>query len=279
MLRWEISRLVNRNPDRAGRFVLVCATRCLLPILGFHFIRRVANSGGTHPRYCARLDVALRERAERNRSQVVRECGGARIHRFLESAQLHLLAGADAGASHHRIDSEQQFVVFILFQSYTMCLVRSAPFSCPFIPENSHWFKRYREKLWNSPRAMAGEATGARSARFRGFMSISRDRAALACSGELFHALPQAFRQQFAELPATFSASTLCGGSASVLDVFAALAPLGSSDAAYLKCGALAAAGRLAECRAMENCDLDLLRCTPVPRLAPLLRLLVRRVC
>ena len=96
-------------------------------------------------------------------------------------------------------------------------------------------------------------------------------------AGELFAALPKAYREQLAELPATVAALEARAAEARAeIDVLAALAPSGSSDADVLAARRKAAAAHLAESvAALEGLRLDLLRLhAGADDLAPLTTLL-----
>jgi serine/threonine-protein kinase len=79
---------------------------------------------------------------------------------------------------------------------------------------------------------------------------------------ELFAALPEPYREQLIELPATVDALEARAAEARAeLDLVAALAPSGSSDAEVLASRRGAAAARLVESvAALEGIRLDLLR-------------------
>ncbi|HXD47842.1 MAG TPA: hypothetical protein VN600_03665, partial [Gemmatimonadaceae bacterium] len=93
----------------------------------------------------------------------------------------------------------------------------------------------------------------------------------------LFAALPKAFREQLAELPATVAALEARAAEARAeLEVIAALAPSGSNAVAVLAARRNAAAAHLAESvAALEGIRLDLLRLhAGAADLAPLTTLL-----
>jgi eukaryotic-like serine/threonine-protein kinase len=81
-------------------------------------------------------------------------------------------------------------------------------------------------------------------------------------AGELFAALPKAYREQLAELPATVAALEARAAEARAeIDLLAALAPSGSADADVLETRRGAASAHLAESvAALEGIRLDLLR-------------------
>jgi serine/threonine-protein kinase len=81
-------------------------------------------------------------------------------------------------------------------------------------------------------------------------------------AAELFAALPKAYREQLAELPATVAAlEARAADTRAEIDVLAALASSGSADAAVLETRRTAAAAHLAESvGALAAIRLDLLR-------------------
>jgi serine/threonine-protein kinase len=81
-------------------------------------------------------------------------------------------------------------------------------------------------------------------------------------AGELFAALPKAYREQLAELPGTVAALEARAAEARAeADIVAARAPSGSVDANALEARRNAAAAQLAESvAALEGIRLDLLR-------------------
>jgi serine/threonine-protein kinase len=81
-------------------------------------------------------------------------------------------------------------------------------------------------------------------------------------AAELFAALPKAYREQLAELPATVAALEARAAEARAeADIVAALAPSGTADADALEARRSAAAAQLAESvAALEGIRLDLLR-------------------
>ena len=136
-----------------------------------------------------------------------------------------------------------------------------------FIPKRVRewWQTGIRDRLWNS---RAGEwlarRLGApeRSRAVGGGVFRATEVALGVAAGELFAALPKAYREQLAELPATVAALEARAAEARAeIDVVAALAPSGSGDADVLAARRNAAAARLADSvAALEGIRLDLLR-------------------
>lgn len=136
-----------------------------------------------------------------------------------------------------------------------------------FIPDRVRkwWQTGIRERLWNSD---AGEWLARRlgapeqSRGVGGGVFRATEAALGVAASELFQALPEAYRAQFAELPAIVAALEARAADARAeVDVIAALAPMGSVDAETLAVRRQAAAAGLAEgVAALEGIRLDLLR-------------------
>ena len=121
-----------------------------------------------------------------------------------------------------------------------------------FIPDKIRdwWQTGIRDRLWNS---RAGEwlarRLGApeRSRAVGGGVFRATEAALGVAASELFAALPKAYREQLAELPAIVAALEARAAEARAeMDVVAALAPSGSSDAEVLAARRDAAAAQLA---------------------------------
>jgi serine/threonine-protein kinase len=136
-----------------------------------------------------------------------------------------------------------------------------------FIPAGvrAWWQTGIRDRLWSS---RAGEwlarRLGApeRSRAVGGGVFRATEAALGLAAAELFAALPKAYREQLAELPATVAAlEARAADTRAEIDVLAALASSGSADAAALETRRTAAAAHLAESvGALEGIRLDLLR-------------------
>jgi eukaryotic-like serine/threonine-protein kinase len=136
-----------------------------------------------------------------------------------------------------------------------------------FIPQKLRewWQTGIRDRLWNS---RAGEWLARRlgapeRSLTAGAGAFRATEAALGvAASELFAALPSAYREELAELPATVAALEARAAEARAqLDEIAALAPSGSADADVLEARREAAAAHLAKSvAALEGIRLDLLR-------------------
>jgi len=159
-------------------------------------------------------------------------------------------------------------LIFLVPLASTMLLgAVSNALDVQFIPAKIRdwWRTGVRERLWNS---RAGEWLARRldapeRSRAVGGGAFRATEAALGvAAGELFAALPKAYREQLAELPATVAALEARAAEARAeLDVVAALAPSGSGDAEVLEARRTRAAAHLAQSvAALETIRLDLLR-------------------
>jgi serine/threonine-protein kinase len=151
-----------------------------------------------------------------------------------------------------------------------------------FIPRRIRdwWQTGIRDRLWNG---RAGEwiarRLGApeRSHAVDGGVFRATEAALGVAATDLFAALPTAYREQLAELPATVAALEARAVEARAeIDVLAALAPAGSADADVLETRRSAASSHLAESvAALERIRVDLLRLHGGARdLAPLTTLI-----
>jgi hypothetical protein len=151
-----------------------------------------------------------------------------------------------------------------------------------FIPDKlrAWWQTGIRDRLWNS---RAGEwlarRLGApeRSRAVGGGVFRATESALGVAAGELFAALPDAYRERLPELPAIVAALEARASEARAeIEVVAALVPSGSSDADVLAARRNAAAAHLAQSvAALEGIRLDLLRLhAGAADLAPLTTLL-----
>ncbi|HWH53077.1 MAG TPA: hypothetical protein VN651_16135, partial [Gemmatimonadaceae bacterium] len=142
------------------------------------------------------------------------------------------------------------------------------------------WQTGIRDRLWNSRiGGWLARRLGApdRSRAVGGGVFRATEAALGVAASELFAALPRAYREQLAELPATVAALEARAAEARAeIDVVAALAPSASSDVEILAARRSTAAAHLAESvAALEGVRLDLLRLhAGASDLAPLTTLL-----
>jgi serine/threonine-protein kinase len=122
-----------------------------------------------------------------------------------------------------------------------------------------------RERLWRSKLGewVARRLGAPERSKLAGASAFRATEAALGvAASELFAALPRAYREQLADLPATVAALEARAAEARAeIDMLAALAPSGSADAEVLAARRDAAAANLTETvAALEGVRLDLLR-------------------
>jgi serine/threonine-protein kinase len=252
--------------------VLALASAPLLPIVGFHLnqARRQFLAGHTLADLRSALEVARRERAETE--AVTREAAEPLSHRVLRIGTVGsatwlgvTIALAVSGVIHE----QQASIALILVPLLGMMGMGAASnaLDVQFIPTKLRdwWQTGIRERLWNN---RAGEWLARRlgapeRSKVVGAGVFRATEAALSvAASELFAALPSAYREQLADLPATVAALEARAAEARAeLDVVAALAPSGSGDAAVLASRRESAAAQLSQSvAALEGIRLDLLR-------------------
>jgi serine/threonine-protein kinase len=253
--------------------LLVAATSLpLFPIVGFHLnqARRQFRAGHTLADLRSALEIGRHERVESE--ALAREDAEALGHRALRLATVASaiwLAATMGRVIIGSITEEQLGPVLIIVPILTTMLLGavSNALDVQFIPERirSWWQTGIRERLWNS---RAGEwfaqRLGApeRSRAVGGGVFRPTEVALGVAASELFAALPKAFRERLAELPATVAALEAHAAEARAeLEVVAALAPAGSGDGDVLERRRSAASSHLsASVAALEGIRIDLLR-------------------
>jgi eukaryotic-like serine/threonine-protein kinase len=266
--------VMGNRPDGPADIVFLgaVASAPLLPIVGFHLnqARRQFRAGHTLADLRTALEIARRERAESE--ALARGDEDSVTHRLLRLGTVGSATWLAAtfwlvlqGAIHENRISAAWFVVPMLT---TMVLgAVSNALDVQFIPTRlrSWWQTGIRDRLWNS---RAGEWLARRlgapqqSRAVGGGVFRPTEVVLGVAAGELFAALPEAYRAQLAELPATVAALEARAAEARAeIDVLTALAPSGSSDAEMLAARRDAAAAHLADSvAALEGIRLDLLR-------------------
>ena len=252
--------------------LLAATSSPLVPIVGFHLnqARRQFRAGHTLADLRSALAVERRERAETE--AVAREDDEILAHRVLRLATIGSATwlGVTLGLIAQGAIHENQVGIgwFLAPLLSTMVLgAASNALDVQFIPDRLRqwWQTGIRDRLWNS---RAGEWIAQRlgapeRSRAVGAGAFRATEAALGvAAGELFAALPEAYRKQLSELPATVAALEARAAEARAeIDLVAALAPSGSGDTDVLAVRRNAAATRLAESvAALEGVRLDLLR-------------------
>lgn len=248
---------------------MAAAAAPLLPILGYHLTqaRRLFRAGYTLGDLRFALGVASRERSE-GEALAVQESVRPR------QELLRLATYAAATGSAVTIYLGEQGVIVksaaIFLTPVLSTLVLGAlcnALEVPMMPDviRNRLQSGLRERLWRSRigewiarRLRAPERSGA----VGGGVFRATEVALGVAASELFAALPKAYREQLAELPATVAALEARAAAARAeIDVLAALAPSGSVNADVLETRRGAASAHLAESvAALEGIRLDLLR-------------------
>jgi len=269
-----VAWVTGNRPDGPADIVLLGAVTSLplLPIVGFHLnqARRQFRVGHSLTDLRSALEIARRERVETQ--ALAREGEEGASHRAL---RLGTVASATwlavtfglliQGAIH---ENQIAPVVFIAPLLSTMVLgAVSNALDVQFIPRRIRewWQTGIRDRLWYS---RAGEwlarRLGApeRSRAVDGGVFRATEVALGVAAADLFAALPTAYRDQLAELPATVAALEAQAAEARAeIDIFAGLATSDFDDTDVLKTRRNAASAHLAaSVAALERIRLDLLR-------------------
>ena len=252
--------------------LLAATSLPLLPIVGFHInqARRQFLAGHSLSDLRSALEVARRERAETEAlAREDEEKASHRILRIATVASTTWLGTTVVLAAQGVIHENRGAAVFIITPVLTTMLLGavSNALDVQFIPDGikNWWQTGIRDRLWNS---RAGEWLARRlgapdRSRAVGAGAFRATEAALGvAASELFAALPKAYREQLAELPAIVAALEARASEARAeIDEIAALAPSGSVGADVLEARRVKAAAHLAESvAALEGVRLDLLR-------------------
>jgi len=253
----------------------------LLPIVGFHLnqARRQFRAGHTLADLRAALEVARREREETE--SLTREGQESTARRLLRvgtifsAGWLAVTIGLLIGGVIHQNGGGPQVLgvslsVALVFAPVLTTMLLGAvsnALDVQFIPTTirDRWQTGLRDRLWNSRigKWIADRLGAPDQSRAVGGGVFRATEVALGVAvSDLFAALPSAFRENLAELPATVAALEAHAAAARAeLDVLAALAPSRSSDADMLERRRGAATAHLsASVAALEGIRLDLLR-------------------
>jgi len=266
---------VTGNPGSSWWDVAILATAAtapLLPIVGFHLhqARRQFRAGHSLADLRSALDVAQRERAETE--AVGREVAESASRRMLRTATVAsatwlavTLGLTMAGAIHENRVSIYWFIAPV-FSTLLLGAVSNA-LDVQFIPDRIRqwWQTGIRDRLWKGRVGewLARKLGAPQQSRAVGGGVFRATEVALGvAAADLFAALPKAYREQLAELPATVAALEARAADARAeLDVVAALAPSDPAGTAALATRRDAAASQLsASVAALEAIRLDLLR-------------------
>jgi serine/threonine-protein kinase len=269
-----IAWVTGNRPDGPADIVLLFAITSLpiFPIVGFHLnqARRQFKAGHTLADLRSALGIERRERAEHE--ALTREDEESATRRLLRLATigsatwLATTFGLIVAGVIHENRMNPAWVVLPALSTLLTGAVSNA-LDVQFIPTKIRewWQTGIRERLWNS---RAGEWLARRlgAPARSGLAGASAFRATEAALGvaasELFAALPKPYREQLAELPAIIAALEARAAAARAeVDVVAALAPSGTTDAEVLRTRREAAAAQLGQSvAALEGIRLDLLR-------------------
>ncbi len=266
--------LSGNRPDGPMDIVLLAAIASapLVPVVGFHLnqARRQFRAGHTLADLRSAIRIGQVERADTE--ALAREDEEARSHRALRIATvssatwLAVTAGLVISGSIHEATTGAVWIIMPMLSTLLLGAASNA-LEVQFLPAGiSKWWQTgIRERLWNS---RAGEWLARRlgapeRSRAVGSGVFRATEAALGvAASELFAALPKAYREQLADLPATVAAlEAQAAGARADIDVLAAVAPSGSADADVVSARRAAAAAHLGESvAALEGIRLDLLR-------------------
>jgi serine/threonine-protein kinase len=263
----------NRPDGPADIFLLAAiASAPLVPVFGFHLnqARRQFRAGHSLADLRTALEVGQRERAESE--SLARTDEETMSHRLLRIATVAVSTWLGVtfilmlqGVIH---ENRTPIIWFLAPLGGTLLLgAASNALEVRFIPDRlrNWWQSGIRSRLWNSrigewfakrlgaperPRAVGGGA-------FR-----ATEVALGAAVADLYAALPQPFREQLGDLPVIVEALEARAAEARAeVEMLAALAPSGGSDAAVLQQRCDAAGAHLADSvAALEGIRLDLLR-------------------
>ena len=243
----------------------------LFPIVGFHLYqaRRQFRAGHALADLRSALDVARRERAET--AALARDEQEVRSHRVLRVATVAAaswLAVTFALVVQGAISEKTTSPIFVLVPLLLTMLLGavSNALDVQFVPDRLRewWQTGLRERLWNgragewlARRLGAPERSRAADAVFR-----PTESALGLAAADLFAALPAAYRDQLAGLPATVAALEARAAEARAeIEVLAALAPARGGDADVLAGRRRLASAHLQDSvAALEGIRLDLLR-------------------
>lgn len=262
------------RPDGPADIVLLAAIASLplFPVVGYHLhqARQQFKAGHTLTDLRTALAMARRERDETD--ALLRSTPEGAARRLLRAATIAsagwlatMFGLLLSGVIHERGLSPLTVIAPVL--STMLFGAVSNALDVQFIPHRLRewWQTGVRERLWNSRAgSWIARQLGApeRSRAVGGGVFRATEAALGVAAGELFAALPSAFREQLHDLPATVSALEAQAAEARAeLEVVAALAPSGSANAEVLSARRNAAASRLARSvAALEAIRLDLLR-------------------
>jgi predicted Ser/Thr protein kinase len=281
--------LAGKRPAGFADIVVLAAITSLpiFPVVGFHLnqARRQFRAGHTLADLRAALEIARRERAETE--ALAGDEKESRTHRILRIATVGSAAWLAVTVALmilnvlHENRGDLPLILAPVLTTMALGAISNA-LDVQFIPDRirTWWQTGIRDRLWNSRAGswIARRLGAPERSQLAGASAFRATEAALGvAAAELFAALPKAFRDQLAELPATVAALEAQAAEARAdIDVVDALAASAPADADVLARRRKAAASRLAESvAALEGIRLDLLRLhADAANLAPLTTLM-----
>lgn len=264
------------NPGSSVRDVAILVTIASLPIfpiVGFHLnqARRQFRAGHTLADLRTALGIAKRERADTENalSQVEQEGTGHKALRAATIASASWLAVTFALLVTNVLHENRTNIIWLFAPVLSTMLFGaiSNALDVQFLPKRVRNFFQtgLRERLWNSRIGQwCARKLGApeRTRAIDGGVFRPTETALGLAASELFAALPETYRSELAELPATITVLEAHAAKARAeLDVVAALVAPDSKDAGVLDQRRNTASEQLASSvAALERIRLDLLR-------------------
>jgi len=248
------------------------ASAPLVPIIGFHLNQALRQFRAGHTLADLRAALGLEHRERVETEALARDAGEPPSYRALRLATVASATwlGVTFGLVLTGIVYEHALSPFFFIVPILTTLglgALSNALGVQFIPNGirTWWQTGIRERLWNSRLGewFARRLGAPERTMLAGASAFRATEAALGvAAAELFAALPKAYREQLADLPAIVAAlEARAAGARADGDVLAALAPSDSGGAEVLDARKKAAAGHLAESvAALEGIRLDLLR-------------------
>ena len=269
-----VAYVTGNRPDGPADIFLLAAIAAapLVPVVGFHLnqARRQFRAGHTLADLRAALEIGQRESAESE--SLARKDEETRAHRLLRIATVAMSSwlGVTIILLLQGVIHENRTPIGWILTPLGGTLLLGAASNAlevRFIPDRLRdwWQTGVRTRLWNSrigewfaKRLGAPERTRA----VGGGAFRATEVALGAAAADLFAALPKAFREQLGDFPAIVDALEARAAEARAeVEMLAALAPSGTTDAAVLQQRRDASAAHLADCvAALEGIRLDLLR-------------------
>ncbi|MCC6929374.1 MAG: protein kinase [Gemmatimonadaceae bacterium] len=269
-----IAWVTGNRPDGPGDIVLLGAITSLplFPIVGFHInqAQRQFKAGHSLADLRRALDVARREREERE--ALTRDDEEPKAHRLLRIGTVASASwlAVTAGLMLADVFHENRTSLLLIFGPVASTMLLGAvsnALGVRFIPRKVRalWQAGVRDRLWTGRLGdwLAKRLGAPERSRAVGGAAFRATEAALGvAAGDLFAALPDAYRERLSDLPAIVDALEARASEARAeMEVVDALVASGPGNAPALSSRRDAAARHLAESvAALEGIRLDLLR-------------------